>query len=1233
MMIDKRSGTPRGAGDLEAFLADPATKHGVRQYLEDKRSARIRRGRARQAAVALILLALSMGVYALIQARGATDDRDDPGRPSIAVELRDVLSSGEVTASEMKRLTKLLGARMAAIVVSWQPSEQRWEEVVEVSAADAVDAILPRSGVRSLREFRCPVPALGDEYETKLVVQSDDGNVILERRVDVDAMQIGDVLTIPLSPDRLAPGRYRWRIEYEAESGQRAVRHPFPWVPFRLVQETDVAQLLADIPPTDRADMDALLRAAALLEFELASEVLSVLGDVDFSADLQGMADLMSAAAFVQLDRENEALELRRRNVDFSPKWRLSDDVLKKAREALERSDFVTAFAEFEQCHQGDPSLAESVDARAFGLILADALLRAGQLEDAEKSLDLALAAGRDAAGAELYVSISEEHHRARRGLACETCMVKAARRYPRTGADPKRRDQIELRMAQILIDNADAARAMPVLDGVIERLRQRTTSRAPELLEARLSRGAGLIVLRRIDEAIEELEGVLEIIGTPPPSDLKQEWVQAVLEVEVAHTVRDGALGKRDGEDRLSQLARLVDVEELDPTLIRRFRLAQTIRLVGSGDVDGAAKLVDDLFGDEAVTADYEGISALVLVAGMQALKFRRRQARTSIIEAARLLGKVPSDARRREHFRILSAQACQLAQVLGAADAASQLKASVGDDTHTLKERISEFHEFLPTLIDLYLNGNDADRAKEFVRNGRKALDRYHGIESPFLKMIEGLQVFYSSKTNEDDYRSVLRDLHDAVEEVALLSDSRGADLVSQLGSVLNNVVARAPESLFAEVYDVLESVSFAPFYSREVQRRSDEGALMARLSSVNSRLSVLLVEGEDDAIMDLLAQKRWLEDLLRGSNSQHLREIISETRTGASEASLVFRIVDTRITSKPEQARVFAIVKHGDVVHRVELGEARELVELCGKYTAEGGVRLREFLLDPVFEELGWTEDSKARRILDVIPGCPQLSGVALGSLPMSDGRFVADAVDVRLVAPPARRGASRPNRATIFAGVKFHDRDLAALDKSERVATQLAESTESLNLVCQDEASTAAFLSSLGGVNEVYLSTHGRVVEPTDASSARGKIRRTKLQLLQQAPMALAAAVFADRDLRALEIEDRELGHLDFVFLGICSGADGHPGAISGSASLQKAFSVAGARVVVASVARVRDAAIARMMEELVAARRLGLTPSDALWRAQCALRDARDGEGKPVFEYADWAPWTVICARP
>lgn len=196
-----------------------------------------------------------------------------------------------------------------------------------------------------------------------------------------------------------------------------------------------------------------------------------------------------------------------------------------------------------------------------------------------------------------------------------------------------------------------------------------------------------------------------------------------------------------------------------------------------------------------------------------------------------------------------------------------------------------------------------------------------------------------------------------------------------------------------------------------------------------------------------------------------------------------------------------------------------------------------------------------------------------------------------------------------------------------------------------------ASRDALLRFAPRARYLHLATHGYFAPESIPSYGRRELGKGIPHLQSQggrlgavqglSPMVLCGLALAGANLEPDElglvsgtITGEELAKLD---LGQCelatlSACDTHVGVRrtgQGLASLQKALHMAGARSVITSLWKVRDAATRELMVDFY--RRLWVQEKpkeQALWEAKMALRARRDPQGRPIYSTRDWAGWVL-----
>ena len=213
------------------------------------------------------------------------------------------------------------------------------------------------------------------------------------------------------------------------------------------------------------------------------------------------------------------------------------------------------------------------------------------------------------------------------------------------------------------------------------------------------------------------------------------------------------------------------------------------------------------------------------------------------------------------------------------------------------------------------------------------------------------------------------------------------------------------------------------------------------------------------------------------------------------------------------------------------------------------------------------------------------------------------------------------------------------------------TRVRASGRSWPIVLTGERATRAALEELAPrARFLHVATHGwfspyaavEFVAPADgrgaalASSASADELVRGLSPMVLCGLALAGANLPPDDLgrapgrmTAEELSTLDLSRCELAVLSACDTSLGEGKAGQGLASLQKALHQAGARSVVTSLWKVPDGATAELMLDFYRRIRIDGEPKgQALWAAKRRMRDARDGDGRPLYSPRDWAAWVL-----
>ncbi len=132
------------------------------------------------------------------------------------------------------------------------------------------------------------------------------------------------------------------------------------------------------------------------------------------------------------------------------------------------------------------------------------------------------------------------------------------------------------------------------------------------------------------------------------------------------------------------------------------------------------------------------------------------------------------------------------------------------------------------------------------------------------------------------------------------------------------------------------------------------------------------------------------------------------------------------------------------------------------------------------------------------------------------------------------------------------------------------------------------------------------------------------------------IALAGANLPPNEVHRIEgrmtgaqIADIDLTHCELAVISACYTAKGAGDLGPAIASFQTALHAAGARSAITALWRVPDAPTKELMVDFY--RNLWLakmSKAEALWRAKCNLREAKNKDGTPKYNLRDWAAWVL-----
>ncbi len=347
------------------------------------------------------------------------------------------------------------------------------------------------------------------------------------------------------------------------------------------------------------------------------------------------------------------------------------------------------------------------------------------------------------------------------------------------------------------------------------------------------------------------------------------------------------------------------------------------------------------------------------------------------------------------------------------------------------------------------------------------------------------------------------------------------------------------------------------------------------------------------------------------------------------------------------------------------RVDLGEAGRIEEAVQRWRAllagikperEAGRRVKDLVLAPLEGHLGGV------KLLLVSPD-GALGTVPFAALPGKKEGYLIEDVAIAVVPVPAalpeltvRPEGRHPASLLVVSDVDYdavsHPRDArggrrsapsgpggwARLDAAGAEGASVGKSFRALFAghspfdLARTGATKAAVREALPRVRYAHLATHG-FFAPEEVKSAAG--HAGPAGLARQAvtgwhPLLLSGLVLAganrggrageeDGILTALEVSEMDLSKLELAVLSACETGLGREAGGEGLLGLQRAFAVAGARTVVASLWNVDDFATKALMSDFYSIAWDAKAPAgaaDALRQAQLALLAGKTLDGKP-----------------
>jgi CHAT domain-containing protein/tetratricopeptide (TPR) repeat protein len=237
-------------------------------------------------------------------------------------------------------------------------------------------------------------------------------------------------------------------------------------------------------------------------------------------------------------------------------------------------------------------------------------------------------------------------------------------------------------------------------------------------------------------------------------------------------------------------------------------------------------------------------------------------------------------------------------------------------------------------------------------------------------------------------------------------------------------------------------------------------------------------------------------------------------------------------------------------------------------------------------------------------------------------------------------PSATGAPRPTLRSACPGVESlrfaplpetagEIDEVASLWSSRSDRSEPGDRADVLRLK-GNEADEHAFKQAAVGRQVVHLATHGFLVDGSCRPQPKPGVRAEFLppeNPMLTAGLALAGAnqfdIGSDGEdglLTAEEVASLDLEGVQWVVLSACESAAGTPAPGEGLLGLRRAFTIAGARTMIASLWRVEDQAARDWVRELYRSRGSGVTTGKAVERASLALLEARREAGRGTHPF-------------
>jgi len=408
--------------------------------------------------------------------------------------------------------------------------------------------------------------------------------------------------------------------------------------------------------------------------------------------------------------------------------------------------------------------------------------------------------------------------------------------------------------------------------------------------------------------------------------------------------------------------------------------------------------------------------------------------------------------------------------------------------------------------------------------------------------------------------------------------------------------------------------------------------------------------------EQLVALASEAEGLERILLDQSATYARRHETERATPERVCKALpahTALVDVLRILEDDAARyvAFVVTNRRCEVHRVDLGLAADIDDAVAGWRdvlanpnsfpqriSDRGEALAALVWDPIAPSVG-----RARRVLLIPDGT--LAAAPLGALPMSDGDYLLEHVDIGMLdrAQDLFLPMPRGEGSLVVGGVDFGGAvgeyegvrgsaaapctrsDWSFLPGTVAEAERLGGRVEPATHLTGDQATEEAIQNGLPGKRVVHIATHGFFARDQGCISALDGSGGVGYDPMLMSGIVLAGAnrppeplAVQDGILTAAEVAALDLSGTELVVLSACETGLGEIRSGQGVLGLRRAFAIAGTGSLVMTLWAVGDEQSAEIMERFYDQWLRGkLSPADALLRAQRSLID----EDAPAWGWA------------